>query len=352
MKSIFFKSLALSLLALSLWSCKKDETQTVSNISPAGALTASATTLSLAQVDGAKSALTLSFPAPTVTGYTVPVTSTLQFDIKGKNFATAKEVVVNTTSYSPTVNDFNTMLLALGATIGTPAQVEVRLKSGAAANALTYSNVITLNATPYLASAWVYVPGAYQTAPNWTPSTADSLVSLTSNGIYTGIINYTAGNFEFKITPGKSWDIAYGDAKGGNISTSAQDNLNSGTAGLKQVTVDLNKKTWSITDVLQQWSIIGDATAGGWDSDTDMKFVNDGKASWKITTNLKAGAFKFRANHDWTVNLGGGANLTTGGADIAVASPGNYTITLNVTPGDATQIAKSVTGGTFTIVKN
>jgi len=334
MKTIFLKSLALSLITLSLWSCKKEETQTVSNVSAAGTLTASATALNLAQVNGTKPALTLTFPAPTVTGYTIPVTSTLQFDLKGKNFATPKEYVISTTSYSPTVNDFNTMILALGGTIGTSTQVEVRLKSGAAANAMTYSNVITLTATPYLASAWIYVPGNYQ---GWNPATADSLVSLTSNGIYLGLIKFDGSNF--KITPEKKWDVAYGDAGGGFISTTGGD-MPSGAAGWKQLKINMNTKEWSIVDA-KVWAIIGDATPGKWDADTDMKYINDGKGTWKITVNLTAGAIKFRQDHKWDVNLGGsGGNLTAGGADIAVAAAGNYTITLDVT------------ANTYTIVKN
>jgi len=349
MKTIFLKSLALSLITLSLWSCKKEETQTVSNVSVAGTLTASATTLSLVQANGAKPALTLTFPAPTVTGYTVPVTSTLQFDLKGKNFATPKEYVISNTSYSPTVNDFNTMMLALGGKIGTSTQLEVRLKSGAAANAMTYSNVITLTATPYLASAWIYVPGNYQ---GWVPATADSLVSTTSNGIYIGVIKFDGGNF--KITPEKKWDVAYGDAGSGVISTTGGD-MASGAAGLKQLTVDMNAKTWRIKDVNQIWSVIGDATPGKWDADTDMKFINDGKDGYKITLNLTVGEFKFRVNHDWAINLGGGPNLTLGGDNIKVTTAGNYTITLNVVDSDPTNDLKKGTfikSGSYTIVKN
>jgi len=336
MKTIFLKSLALSLITLSLWSCKKEETQTVSNVSAAGTLTASATTLSLVQANGAKPALTLTFPAPTVTGYTIPVTSTLQFDLKGKNFAAPKEYVISNTSYSPTVNDFNNMMLALGGKIDTPTQLEVRLKSGAAANAITYSNVITITATPYLASAWIYAPGAYQ---GWDPTTADSLISLSSNGIYTGMIAYTAGNLEFKITPAKKWDVAYGDAGAGKISSSVGDNLKSPDAIVKQVTVDLNAKTIAFTTP-NEWSIIGDATLGGWNNDTDMKVVNDGKSNnYSVKTTLTTGALKFRFKHDWTVNLGGSITaLTNGGDNIAVTVPGTYTITLDVAAKKATMV--------------
>jgi hypothetical protein len=83
-----------------------------------------------------------------------------------------------------------------------------------------------------------------------------------------------------------------------------------------------------------------------------MKYINDGKESWRITLDLKAGPFKFRMNHDWAINLGGGTNLTIGGADINVATAGNYTITLSVNNPDPTLAATSVTGGTYTIVKN
>ncbi len=334
MKSIFFKTLAFCFLALSLWSCKKDETQTVSVVGAAGTLTASTTALNLVQANGAQTAVTLSYPLATSSGYVVPVNTTLQFALKGTNFAAPKEIVVTTKTYAPTVTEINNMILALGGKIGVAAQVEVRLKSGAAVNDLTYSNIITLSATPYLASAWIYVPGNYQ---GWNPATADSLVSLTSNGIYIGIIKFDGSNF--KITPEKKWDVAYGDAGGGAISTSGGD-IASGVAGLKQVTVNLTAKTIKIEDT-KVWAVIGDATPGKWDTDTDMKFINDGKGTWKVTTNLTAGSIKFRQDHKWDVNLGGsGGNLTAGGADIAVAAAGNYTITLDVT------------GSKYTLVKN
>lgn len=344
MKSIFFKSLALCLITLSLWSCKKDETRTVSNVGAAGTLTASATTLNLVQTNASLAALTLTYPLATSTGYVVPVSSTLQFGLKGTNFATPTEVVVTSATYAPTVTQFNNMLLALGAKVGTPAQIEVRLKSGAAINDLTYSNVITINATPYLASAWIYVPGAYQ---GWNPSTADSLISKSSDGVYTGMIAFTAGNLEFKVTPAKKWDIAFGDAGAGKISSSAGDNLKSPDAIVKQVTVDLNKNT-IVFGTPNEWALIGDATPGGWNTDTDMKVTNDGKGLvYTLKTNLTVGEFKFRFGHAWDINLGGDANLTLNGGNIKVATAGTYTITLTVV-----KTADKVTGGSYTIVKN
>lgn len=325
MKSIFLKTLVYSLVAVSLWSCKKDEDQVVANVSPAGTLTSSATTVSLSIQDAEKTAVTFTFPEATVTGYVVPVTSTLQFALKGTNFASPKEVAATTTTYSTTVSDLNKLMLSLGATIGTPAEMEVRLKSAPAPNLPTYSNVITISATPYLASAWVYVPGAYQ---GWKPETADSLISLTGNRIYTGMIAFTEGNFEFKITPAKNWNVDYGDAGGGKFSTGAA-NFKAPSAGVKQVTFDQTNDTWKIEDAIT-WGVIGDATPNGWNGDTDMKMINDGKGIYTVTLDMTAGEYKFRYNHNWDVNLGGAdGTLTDGGGNIKVAAAGNYTITLN-----------------------
>jgi hypothetical protein len=325
MKSIFSKTIVYSLIAVSLWSCKKDEDQVVANVSPAGTLTSSATTVGLSIQDAAKTALTLTFPQATVTGYVVPVTSTLQFDLKGNNFATAKEMVTTTTTYSTTVADLNKMMLSLGATIGKPAELEVRLKSAAATNAATYSNVITITATPYLASAWIYVPGAYQ---GWLPESADSLVSLTGNRIYTGVIAFTAGNLGFKVAPAKSWDGAFGDAGNGAIGIPGVD-FTAPSAGLKMLTVDLNANTWKIENAIT-WGIIGDATPTGWDADTDMKMVNDGKGNYQVKIALTAGSIKFRYNDDWTGSLGGADGKTVvDGANIPVPAAGNYTVTVN-----------------------
>src|SRR5690606_7454494 len=78
--------------------------------------------------------------------------------------------------------------------------------------------------------------------------------------------------------------------------------------------------------VKSNWAIIGDATPGGWDNDTDMTGPGSrGDYVWSITLNLLAGQFKFRENDDWAVNLGGTeSELTFDGANITV-SEGNYT---------------------------
>jgi hypothetical protein len=98
--------------------------------------------------------------------------------------------------------------------------------------------------------------------------------------------------------------------------------------------LNVNSNTLTLTPTL--WSIVGDASPGGWpagsgyQSDTNMKF-NNATQTWSAVVHLGAGAIKFRLNHDWGVNLGGsGGTLTAGGSNIAIAAAGTYTVTLDV----------------------
>jgi hypothetical protein len=87
--------------------------------------------------------------------------------------------------------------------------------------------------------------------------------------------------------------------------------------------------------------IIGSATAGGWDTDTDMRLADPtrvDKNTWTITVYLNAGEVKFRALDDWAVNWGA-ADYPTGtgvnnGANIPIATAGYYKVTLNDTNGE------------------
>ena len=77
--------------------------------------------------------------------------------------------------------------------------------------------------------------------------------------------------------------------------------------------------------------IIGSATAGGWDTDTDMELNPIGDSTdWKLRTFLTAGELKFRADNDWAVNWGS-STFPTGvaerdGPNIPIAEEGEYNI--------------------------
>ncbi|MDO3642781.1 MAG: SusE domain-containing protein [Mucilaginibacter sp.] len=328
MKTIFTKSLAIGSIALlMLASCKKDEMKVVATSGKAGTLQASSNAIVLTKADLDKTAVTFNFTSADF-GYKAAVSNTLQIDAKSDNFAAPKEFVIGAgkLSQSFTTVDFNALMLALHLPTGSASDVSVRLKSQLSASlAPVYSNTMSITVTPFALVSYVYVPGAYQ---GWNPAVADSLTSAKGDGIYTGIILFTGADLGFKITTAKNWNNAYGDAGGGNVSLSGG-NLTAPGDGSYQITLDENKNT--IAFAYAQWSVIGDASPGGWGGDTDLKYNNTTNL-WEGTVPLTAGgAIKFRFKHDWGVNLGGSnGTLTQGGDNISITATGNYKIVLDV----------------------
>lgn len=160
-------------------------------------------------------------------------------------------------------------------------------------------------------------PGGWDTQTNMTYDAT----SKTFNTAMTMI----AGAFKFRGT--SNWDINYGStaADGKTLDAGGKDIAITVPADY-YITLDLshpNEYTYSAN----RWGLIGDAT-GSWDNDQNMTWDATLKA-FKITLDLTVGKIKFRANDDWAVNYGGDpAALTLGGADIAIATAGNYTVTL------------------------
>ena len=107
-------------------------------------------------------------------------------------------------------------------------------------------------------------------------------------------------------------------------------------AGFYQIDVDLAAMTYKTT-LVSTISIIGTVN-GNWDTDTDLTY-NTETGAWEVTAALKAGAMKFRMNHDWTISWGGANgdpkaynNLTqNGGKDLDLPEDGNYFIQLFIT---------------------
>ena len=141
-------------------------------------------------------------------------------------------------------------------------------------------------------------------------------------GVYRGWyyvlpVNEAAETWGFKFVDG-SW---YGDGGEGKLSTDGG-NINI-EEGFYMLVADMANLTYSATSATI--GLIGDATPGGWDADTEMRFDTE-QGCWIYTGDFGEGKFKFRANHDWTFNWGGDlANLMNNGADIAI-EPGNHTI--------------------------
>lgn len=202
-----------------------------------------------------------------------------------------------------------------------------------------YSSVITVVITPYTTN--LYVPGAYQ---GWNPAAAPTIGPVAGYpGIFEGYVDITGSGLQyFKYTNSPDWNHTnYGDGGNGTMST------NGNAAGLSvpngayyELSANLNTNTWTATATT--WGIIGDATPGGWNTDTQMSYDATTQV-WTVTVPMvAAGSFKFRANDAWVIDFGIDAAGNLQYADnplftynpnlnnLTVPSNGTYLITLDL----------------------
>jgi hypothetical protein len=342
MKKIFKNYLTLALSAVVLFaSCKKDEVKLVAKQGTTPLLTASATTLNLLQAEQNNEAVTFSWSKQFWGVNTATVNYSLQFIKDGGNWNTpGLEVSMSellTKKY--TVGDFNKeMVKFLDPDV--TVDVWVRVKSEIPNSiAITYSSAVKLTIRPYRDIIFYTFPAAMNIAGNyqgWDPGSAPQIVNAKNGGYagYEGYINFGNPVPEFKVVRGNNWGAGdHGDGGGGTLTANGGPNLMlTNGAGVYRMRVNAARTTWS-ADKINTWGIIGSAIpVTGWNSSVAMTMGTDG--NYSITTNLNAGEIKFRANNDWVIDFGDNAPANGepdyGGANIQVASAGNYTIKLNI----------------------
>jgi len=351
MKKVLTKFIALSSIGLFMLSaCKKDGALVTSNGGKAGTLTASATTLPLdkSKVSDTTTIIHFSFTAPNY-GFAAGVSNTLQIDAAGDNWANPTTVAFSNKVYSQgySTGVFNNLVLKLNLPAGVASQVNARVAYSVSANvAPVYSNVVTLSVTPFNLTSWLYITGAFASWENPGPL-EDSLISVTGNGVYTGIINFPAGsgNNQFLILPAKNWNNKYATSQSSTPTTTvtynAGNNINApAAAGYYIVTFNLNTGAITFTPA-DFYSIIGSAPPGtAWNNDVAMKFVNDGNNTWVATgVTMSVGEYKFREDDQWTWSWGPTATIgtitdtgATGDGNIQLTKAGTYTLSFVMPP--------------------
>jgi hypothetical protein len=175
----------------------------------------------------------------------------------------------------------------------------------------------------------LYVAGGHQ---GWSPESAPILYNRNFDFKYDGYVYFPDANTGYKFTSQPNWN----GTNYGNNGTDGQLSDDGGAgdllieeAGYYKFDVDLSGSPYIYTATNTVWGIVGDATPGGWDADTEMTYDTE-TGLWSITTDLNAGDFKFRANNNWDINLGGSiGNLSYGGDNLSVEE-GTYIITLNL----------------------
>jgi starch-binding outer membrane protein SusE/F len=137
----------------------------------------------------------------------------------------------------------------------------------------------------------------------------------------------TGAAFKFRGT--SDWGINYGStAADGKTLNAGGDNIPVTLTADYAITLDLSHPN-AYTYSANRWGLIGSSTADGWNSDQNLTWDAVNKV-FKITADLVVGEIKFRANDAWDLALGGTVDaLSTSGGNIAVATAGNYTITLD-----------------------
>ena len=141
-----------------------------------------------------------------------------------------------------------------------------------------------------------------------------------------GVMHLTKAEMKFRAN--HNWDFNYGSSTKDAKLNAGGDNIPVTLESDYSISLDLSHPN-AYTYAANRWGVIGDATPGGWDNDTNMTWDAVNKV-FKVTLNLTAKSLKFRANDGWDINYGGALNaLSSGGDNISVPSDGNYTITFD-----------------------
>lgn len=180
----------------------------------------------------------------------------------------------------------------------------------------------------------LYVPGAYQ---GWVGTNTRTSLSAVTPNMFEGHVYFPEDNSPFFFTrvPTSTFAQRLGDNNADGTLEPNGDTIRVGQAGLYYIKANLSNNTYIMER--RTWSIIGDATPGGANTDTDLTWNPDTEAL-EVEVNLTDGQFKFRANHDWAVNLGdnlGNAILTQDGQNINISN-GSYLIRLFIDKPDYT----------------
>ncbi len=178
------------------------------------------------------------------------------------------------------------------------------------------------------------VPGAYQ---GWdienTPLLAASAAGKTD---FEGFIYMTSGEFKFV----EDWDgdgvytwpgdttnqYDWGQENGAAIGTLTNENETNCSVdqdGLYYLQVDTGARTYSTT--LMSLGLIGDATPGGWDSDTDLVYDATNNVL-SVDINLtNGGEYKIRANNGWDIGFPGQFGPDSDGDGFLDTKDNNFT---------------------------
>ncbi|HEY3405241.1 MAG TPA: SusE domain-containing protein [Ohtaekwangia sp.] len=283
-------------------------------------------------------------------GVNTPLTYLVEIDSAGRSFSNPTVVGVTTDSeFTITLGELNDKLLnELKVTKNEESALELRVRSTVNYQLEEISPVIDIKVKTYKVFATLWVPGGYQ---GWSPGTAP-VIYESGDGKFEGYVYIQEGT-GFKFTSAPDWDhINYGDSGTyGLLTTDGSANgMSASQPGYYRFKVDVENLTYEMYRV-ESFGLIGTATSGDWDNSTPMTF-NTTTGLWSVTTDLEAGALKFRANNGWELNYGTKTSNSYTGTlvhvddAITIAEAGNYTVTIDLSRSGDDHVY------TYAVVKN
>jgi len=201
--------------------------------------------------------------------------------------------------------------------------------------------------TPITTTTYTYI-GLIGAQSGWGSEIVDLTKSATDDQVWTGTVTLTAGELKFRADHdwGTNWGTGPGTATTSLSGYGAKNGPNISIAEAGDYFVYINVASgeyfFGKADRATAYSdigVIGDATPGGWGSDTNIIKNPSNPYKWSGTLTLGPGEAKFRAENDWAVNWGGSAFpagvAVQNGPNIPVTA-GTYVITFNSATGEYT----------------
>lgn len=269
-----------------------------------------------------------------------------------EDFASPQELgETSTNSLTVTVERFNNAMLALGLPGFEESTVHLRLRStinGYEGAEPLYSEPIQRIATTYQTSecgnfCTIGLIGD-ATAGGWDVDTDMRLADPTGVDKFTWTTTvFLTGGKSVKFRASDDWADNWGsDQFASGTGTKNGPNIPVPANGYYKVTFNDNTGEYTFTalsaPVFSTIGVIGDATAGGWGSDTDLTKDPQNPHLWTGTVTLGTGSIKFRAENDWANNWGSDtapSGIGIGnGPNIPVAVAGTYFVYFNDATGE------------------
>jgi len=239
----------------------------------------------------------------------------LQMDMAGNDFESPVDLI-NTAGlrFETTVGSFNQRLVGMGLEAGEAAELEFRVYSFltlASETTFAFSEVITLNVTPY--EDFVFVKPIYMLG-NGTPAGWDNNAASEMYHIEDGTFALVErlrddGDMVKFISMLGAWAPQWGAEPGGTAEQGelayrpTEDDpdpdpilITELEPGDYRVVADTANMTYHITKATEVLYLLGSATTAGWDNTAALEMTKDAPGMFSIVTNLTGGEgmyFKF-----------------------------------------------------------